>query len=159
MPKIKVKCSWCGKELFKWPCRIKENKNFYCCGECRTKHISKKSNPDGYTKHPHLSEWNLKTNSTSMDLSRRIAIRNARLRRVKSRKKSTYEKYLGKHKHRIVAEIKIGRKLLSTEVVHHIDGDKFNNNPENLKIFKSQAEHLKEHLRTDKRYRKQGGDV
>ena len=25
MPKIKVNCSWCGKELFKWTCRIKSN--------------------------------------------------------------------------------------------------------------------------------------
>lgn len=43
--------------------------------------------------------------------------------------------------------------------MHHIDGDKFNNNPENLEIFKNQSEHLKEHLRTDKRYWKQGGDA
>jgi HNH endonuclease len=154
MPKIKVNCSWCGKELFKWPCRIKSNKHFYCCKECRIKYISKVTNPEGYIRHPHLSKWNIDTNSGSMDLSRRMAMREAKLKKEKTRKKTTYEKYLGKHKHRIVAEIMLGRKLTPSEVVHHIDGDKSNNSPKNLKVFKNQSEHLKEHLRSDKKYKR-----
>ena len=48
--------------------------------------------------------------------------------------------------HRWVAEKKIGRKLKSKEVVHHIDGNPLNNSPNNLKIYKNHSEHMrKEH--------------
>ena len=41
----------------------------------------------------------------------------------------TYTKRLGKHEHRLVAEEKLGRPLRKEEVVHHIDGDYKNNDP------------------------------
>ena len=44
--------------------------------------------------------------------------------------------------HRLVMEQKLGRYLLPTEVVDHIDGDTRNNAPENLRVFQSNAEHL-----------------
>jgi len=49
------------------------------------------------------------------------------------------------YEHRFIVEQTIGRYLLPKEVVHHIDGDKKNNNPENLKLFNSSSEHLKYH--------------
>jgi len=58
---------------------------------------------------------------------------------------NNYKKFHGKHEHRIVAEKIIGRKLRSDEVVHHIDGNKHNNKPENLMIM-SQSEHIKLHI-------------
>ena len=45
--------------------------------------------------------------------------------------------------HRLVVEEKIGRYLLTTEVVDHIDGDITNNHPDNLRVFESNAEHLR----------------
>ena len=46
-----------------------------------------------------------------------------------------------KHVHRWVAEkYVVGRKLRSGEVVHHIDGDKLNNDPDNLEVM-SKSEH------------------
>jgi hypothetical protein len=38
---------------------------------------------------------------------------------------------------------KLGRVLLPGEVVDHIDGNKTNNDPSNLQLFASNAEHLK----------------
>ena len=59
--------------------------------------------------------------------------------------KETYTKRLGKHEHRLVAEEKLGRPLRKGEVVHHIDGDYKNNDPNNLMILPSQREHVKLH--------------
>lgn len=48
--------------------------------------------------------------------------------------------------HRYIAEIKLGRLLKSEEVVHHIDEDKFNNDPNNLMVFKTNADHSAFHM-------------
>lgn len=48
--------------------------------------------------------------------------------------------------HRMVAEGKIGRRLLPKEVVNHIDGNPINNNPDNLNVFKNNGEHIKNHI-------------
>ena len=47
--------------------------------------------------------------------------------------------------HRAVMERMLGRPLRSSEIVHHIDFDKFNNKPSNLHLFKSRSEHRKAH--------------
>ena len=45
--------------------------------------------------------------------------------------------------HRIVMHKKLGRELRRGEVVDHIDGDKTNNAPENLRVFVSNGDHLR----------------
>ena len=47
--------------------------------------------------------------------------------------------------HRYIMECKIGRYLTDLEVVHHIDGNKSNNEPDNLMLFNNQTEHGKYH--------------
>lgn len=44
--------------------------------------------------------------------------------------------------HRLVMEQKLGRYLLPSEVVDHIDGLTLHNSPENLRLFASNGEHL-----------------
>lgn len=46
---------------------------------------------------------------------------------------------------RKIIEKKLNRKLTNKEIVHHIDGDKTNNDIENLKIFDSQEYHMNYH--------------
>jgi len=57
----------------------------------------------------------------------------------------SYQKQKGRHKHRVLAEQKIGRPLRDREVVHHIDGNIQNNALENLEVLDSQAEHVRRH--------------
>ena len=47
--------------------------------------------------------------------------------------------------HIVVAEAMLGRSLTDSEVVHHIDEDKTNNNPDNLMIFTNNQEHVRFH--------------
>lgn len=47
--------------------------------------------------------------------------------------------------HRYVAEKKLGRYLGKEEVVHHIDENRINNHPDNLMVFKTQADHASYH--------------
>lgn len=49
--------------------------------------------------------------------------------------------------HRLVMEQVLGRFLTPDEVVHHIDGDKQNNHPDNLQVYGSNPDHLAETLK------------
>lgn len=51
--------------------------------------------------------------------------------------------------HRLVVEKFIGRKLLRSEIIHHKDGNKQNNDISNLEIT-SHREHAKTHFKTRK---------
>lgn len=65
-------------------------------------------------------------------------------------------KYLGhgkeKTEHRIIAEQKLKRKLMSNEIVHHINHNKTDNRPENLAVM-TQSEHMKVHLIDAKKHK------
>lgn len=66
-----------------------------------------------------------------------------RLIQAKTAKMKWYKKKNGVAVHRTIAAEKLGRPLKPGEVVHHIDGNKQNNHPDNLIVLPSQSEHMK----------------
>lgn len=53
--------------------------------------------------------------------------------------RATVEGYV--YTHVLMAEKKLGRYLTPEECVHHVDGDKYNNDLDNLMVFKTKADH------------------
>lgn len=53
--------------------------------------------------------------------------------------------------HRFVMERYLGRKLTPAEVVHHINGDVFDNRIENLSLFNSLSDHMRHHWKERKK--------
>lgn len=53
------------------------------------------------------------------------------------------------YEHRVVAEEKLGRKLLPGEIVHHCDRVKTNNTPKNLEVDPSRWHHNARHRKLD----------
>ena len=54
------------------------------------------------------------------------------------------------YEHRIVMEKALNRFLLKGEVIDHINGDRKDNRPENLRVFSSNGEHLSVTMRKNR---------
>lgn len=144
---VKTTCARCGKVIEIYPCKIKP-RNF-CSRKCLAEYSNKTKNPRGYRElknykgmSRHMTKLNKELNPTRMTFSTRAKLSVSRRGAGEGK---TYTKSFGVHTHRMVAERVLGRKLVPGEVVHHVDGDKRNNNPNNLMVFRSQAEHAKWH--------------
>ncbi|MBQ7431270.1 HNH endonuclease [Butyrivibrio sp.] len=53
------------------------------------------------------------------------------------------------YEHVLIAEYKLQRPLKAQEVVHHLDGNKLNNSPENIVVLKNKADHALLHKLID----------
>ncbi len=128
--------------------RIFTKEKTKCCVDGCIENTSKGGN--GYCgKHAQRVRRYGDANYVTPEDIRRVSSRESQLSRVVSVKSTTYRKYFGKHEHRVIAEDSIGRPLLSTEHVHHIDGDKHNNDPKNLQVM-SREDHLRLHAMGNK---------
>lgn len=147
MGKITVPCDWCGKPIEKYPCVVHPHN--FCCREHLARYSSKAENPEGYAElksldgaSRHMTRLNRELNPTRMTEPTREKLREAHLGTGRG---ECYAKLYGELEHRRVAAKMLGRELLPGEVVHHIDGNKRNNAPDNLMVFPSQSEHARYH--------------
>lgn len=144
-------CASCGKKIRVSPCNIRENN--FCSKECRLEWLS------GHVKQTiNIPGRSIKR--VSQKEKRKIIYETALGKRDEPKRiKNGYIQIFGMYVHRVVAEEKLGRKLLRTEIVHHIDGNKQNNHPDNLMIFTSHSEHKKWHWEHDSEINKKGDDA
>lgn len=141
MPKMFLVCDWCGKEYTSYQC----GKNFHFCSiECRRK--AGKLVASGFDEDTRKRAGERITYYNQNVFNHgEYKRRNSEAKRRRGSGKG-YTKIDGRHAHRVVAEEMLGRPLTSGEIVHHKDGDKRNNRPDNLEVM-TQAEHIREHLR------------
>lgn len=69
----------------------------------------------------------------------------------------TRGEHKGRSVHRVVAEIKIGRKLRPDEHAHHCDEDRANNDPDNIEVM-SAFNHMSMHSTEHAKYRERNPD-
>jgi len=161
-----VKCSSCGKEIYRMQCHLKQNVTFYCSYKCMgkgkvKKHTSLKCNLCGknYRIRPSVYKWaNIRGHKNNF-CSRECSRKYPRPKKHKDRKindKGYILVYFPKHprpignvyvyEHRRVMELYLGRFLEKDEHVHHINGDKQDNRLENLKLTEPHS-HAGEHYK------------
>lgn len=128
---IICKCDNCGKEIRVRGKKAESFKHHFCSRACAKTFTS-----------PRMTAMNEALNPGRMTQDVRRKLREVRL---DSGTGKTYTKTYGRHTHRVVAEQMLGRPLRPGEIVHHVDGDKRNNDPSNLMVFASQAEHARYH--------------
>lgn len=141
--RIKLNCLQCGSEHYKLECQLKNGRGKFCTKECANKSRQNgESIKCAFCNSEFYRRFGEQKDAINQFCSKECYFND----RILKAKKSTYLKFGGVHRHILIAEKALGRKLKKGEIVHHIDEDKHNNLIENLAILPSQKFHAQVHF-------------
>lgn len=148
-----VICSGCGAPTHAWPYEIRQRTQHFCSMACRRKSkASRCTHCDapivvraGRTVGPRFCSI-----QCSAAFHRKPFILKNGYRLILRPTHHRADHYGYVREHILVMESMLNRPLRDREVVHHLNGDKQDNRPENLKLFASNREHLQvcRHIRS-----------
>lgn len=142
-----VKCVWCGKKVYRRMSLIKRSKFIACSKSCSLKHIHTGRKPWNVGKKLHYNVWNKGKSNPKIAMEKHHNWKGGRTHTAQGYILLREKTRVSKLEHRVIMERHIGRKLNTEEVVHHIDGNRGNNDITNLMLFPSNSEHIKHHAK------------
>lgn len=168
---VTIACMNCGKEFRAYPNRFKSGRAKYCSQVCKNEYqktLTKEQSPRYGVHHTEASRQKM-----SDEAKRRWSTQlgpnhpawkggmylNAGYRHVAISQMNDADQELAWPmalkgngyvlEHRIVMARKLGRPLTKQEIVHHLNGDKLDNRPENLTVMET-GPHSMEHRKIER---------